>query len=129
MSIIKPKQGHLQNKMKWSWSRKYKSWAYWWLWLNVINIDWKNIKTKEAKNESFLIYQKRDVQTKTAQLLVCIVDSEEDKRELDAMQLPKLLEPRTKNNIRTAMESNKVHILQCILGFGVKFQEKKKNLG
>lgn len=81
----------------------------------------KNKRKKKKKVKAFLIYQKRDVQTKTAQLLVCIVDSEEDKGKLDAMQLPKLLEPISKNKIGTTMESNKVHILHFILGFGWVF--------
>ena len=60
------------------------------------------------------------MQTKTAQLLVCIVVSvsdEEDKP--DATQLEKWLKPRNRNNASTAIESKKFRIFNDI---GMKSQ-------
>lgn len=62
-------------------------------------------------------YQNREVQTRTAQLLVCIVVSEEE-GEPNAMHLVTVHGPRSNNAAAaTTMDLNKLHISQRMLEF------------
>lgn len=72
-----------------------------------------------------LNYQKREVQTRTAQLLVCIVASEEE-GEPNATQLPTVIGPRSKNAATTTAAWTKLHILnRIVMKFGHNLSIRK----
>lgn len=94
--------------------------------MGTISFLHKNCKYKLMKVKWSLNYQKREVQTRTAQLLVCIVVSEEEEGEPNATQLPTVIGPRSKNAATTTTALNKLHILKrIVMKFGHNLSIRK----